>query len=200
MNTGAPQYDELDACLNSYDSGMSAAECHGVVCGLLSAQPEIDDQALGQQLLSGEFNAAPEDETVVVHANDLAMFQRLVAGTIEQMDDPELSFMPMLPDDEGSVGDRAIALGQWAEGYLFGLSLGGIKEFSGFSEDLQGFSKDLVNMCSLEVDGADDEENEQAMFEVVEYLRMGVLMVRDEVVPPELSKIDVDDEASVTLH
>lgn len=200
MNAGAPQYDELEACLNSYDSGMSAAECHGVVCGLLSAQPEVDDHALGQQLLSGEFNAAPEDETVVVHANDLAMFQRLVAGTIEQMDDPELSFMPMLPDDEDSVGDRAIALGQWAEGYLFGLSLGGIKEFSGFSEDLQGFSKDLVNMCSLEVDGADDEENEQAMFEVVEYLRMGVLMVRDEVVPPELSKIDVDDEASVTLH
>ena len=200
MNTAGPQYDELGACLDSYDSGMSAAECHGVVCGLLSTQHTIDENALGEQLLGGEFNAAPDDEKVLVHANDLSMFHRLVADTIEQLDDPELGFMPLLPDEDESAAERAAALGQWSEGYLFGLSLGGIKEFSGFSQDLQDFSKDLVQICNLEADSALGEANEQALFEVVEYLRMGVLMLRDEVAPPELPKIDIDGESKVTLH
>ncbi len=200
MSTQAPGYEELSACLNANNSDLTAAESHAVICGLLSCQSRLDAEEWSRRILSGELESDPGEGRPGshIHEQDIEMFKRLIADTEQQLADPELGFLPLLPDDDDTIEERSAALGEWCHGYLYGLSLGGLKEFKHLSEQAQEFARDIVEISSLEVADEESEANEAAFFEVVEYLRMGVLMMRDEIAPPQTSGGDQPD--TTTIH
>lgn len=193
-------FDELALMLSGYGDAIGASECHGILCGMLSCQIPLDAMTWATRMLSAELQeqqgASPASS---INEADKAMLEGLFGDTVRQMGDHDLGFQLLLPDDM-PLKTRTEGLAFWCEGYLYGLSLGGIKEFNVFSEPVQDFSKDLVEISRLTHEDEDNEENEVAFFDVVEYVRMGVLMLTDELssVAPQGKQNSSGDD--VVLH
>lgn len=201
----APAYDDLASLLNGYGDAFGASECHGMLCAMASCELQLDGETWARRMLGGEMAAVLEGASSGgggVDAADKEALKALFDDSVKQMADPDLSFQLLLPDDDTSLDTRTEALASWCEGYLYGLALGGIKEFKMFSEPVQEFAKDLSEIAQLShEDGDDTEAGESAFFDIAEYVRMGVLMIRDELLhmdeQPAPSKGSPDD---VVLH
>ena len=106
----------------------------------------------------------------------------------------------MLPDDDDSLTQRVNAIGDWSQGYLIGLSLGGITDFAPLPDDAREIAKDLLEISragtSYDLEG--NEEDENAYAELVEYLRVGVLLINEELQPTQAAPLD--NESDATLH
>lgn len=186
MNIPAPAYDDLASLLASYGDAFSASETHGILCAMASCMPGLDGDTWARRMLGGEIEAVLEGTEAPtssgIDAADRQALEALFDDTVKQLGDPDLSFQLFLPDDESSLEDRTEALANWCEGYLYGLGLAGIKDFGGFSEPVQEFAGDLVEIGRLAHDAEEDdnEAGESALFDVAEYVRMGTLMLCDE--------------------
>jgi uncharacterized protein YgfB (UPF0149 family) len=149
-----------------------AADAHGVLCALLLADPDLDARAWLEALRDMP-GPEPDDELWALHAAARAQF-----------DDDAFDFTPLLPDDDASLAERVLALGKWCQGFLGGLGLGGIDP-ARLGGDAEEFLSDLAGIAQV-VLGSEGgaEEAEQDYAELVEYLRVGVLLVRDALQPP----------------
>ncbi|NND44681.1 MAG: UPF0149 family protein [Xanthomonadales bacterium] len=153
------------------------SECHGAVCGMLCRQPARGADDYLELLASMELvrDPAPEVRECLV---------RLYEATAAQITDEQMRFDIWLPSDEEPLEDRARALAHWASGFLAGLGMGREGSLEGLSEDLQGVLEDLqqISRADAVADG-ESEEEEAALVEIVEYLRVVTLMFREELRP-----------------
>lgn len=200
----APGYDELTALMSAYGDPMSAAECHGILCGLLSCHPEMDGAGWAERMLTGELMGDDSSEQLAsdVDAADKALLQALYTAASKDMHDPDLAFQLLLPDDDSTLKARTEAMAEWCEGFLYGLSLGGIKDFAAFSEQVQEFCKDLMDISHIAHEEGDDRDSENAFFEITEYVRMGALMVHDDLgsAPAGSGHIGPGGTQKITFH
>jgi hypothetical protein len=118
--------------------------------------------------------------------------------SVEQMNDTEADFELMLPDDDEPLEMRIEALGAWCQGFVYGLAVGGIKEDTELPEDSKELITDILeisragyvadNEAELATDEGNSEEDEVAFMEVSEYVRMGVLLIYEELQPLQSSQ------------
>jgi uncharacterized protein YgfB (UPF0149 family) len=118
--------------------------------------------------------------------------------SVEQMNDIEADFELMLPDDDEPLEMRIEALGAWCQGFVYGLAVGGIKEDTELPEDSKELITDILeisragyvadNEAELATDEGNSEEDEVAFMEVSEYVRMGVLLIYEELQPLQSSQ------------
>ena len=189
-----PDYLILDSALHKLDTEITPGEVHGTLCGLLcangNAEVDVWQQALWPNRPDGDLLAAEAQE----------VFKQTHAITRRQLNDPACEFQMLLPDDNDSLDMRVNALGDWCQGYLIGLSLGGITDFAPLPEDAREITKDLLEIAragtSYELEGSEEDENAYA--ELVEYLRVGVLLINEELQPTQAPPVDI--EPDVTLH
>jgi uncharacterized protein YgfB (UPF0149 family) len=99
-------------------------------------------------------------------------------------------FKLLLPDDDDSLPERVEAISAWCQGFIYGLAAGGIQQGSELPEDTEELLKDMVEISRAghDVDdGGDDaaneDEDEVALMEIEEYVRMGVLLIYEELQP-----------------
>lgn len=156
----------------------------------------MDREEWARRLLSGGWEAQAPIH-VTASDEDWEIARNLYDVTVAQLDNPDLEFSLLLPDDDEPLLARSVALGEWCEGFLYGLSLGGVKDFSMFSEETREFAEDLVDISRLEQEPDDSEENESALFDIIEYVRMGVIMLHDELAPAGTDELPPDN---VMLH
>ncbi len=172
-----PDYDLLDAALARADVGAGAAEAHGSLCGLMSVHATADSATWIDSLLEG----LDVNDVLVQEARGL--LQEVYEHSRQEMLDSNLGFYPLLPSDERSLEERVEALGLWCQGYLFGLALGGVTEETEFPEDSAEILNDIAQIATVGFDAEEDEENETAYAEIIEFLRTGVLLVSEELQP-----------------
>lgn len=155
---------------------MDASECHGSLCGVLCA-PEADAEAWLAAALDGIDPTAGGVRELRFDLLALAaeMRQQLRAG--------DMAFSPLLPDDDEPLVDRAGALGEWCEGFLFGVGNARIGDFDRLPPAVQEVIRDLIEIARVGVPSDGDEGDEAAYTELVEYLRAGVQLVYDELNP-----------------
>ena len=111
-----------------------------------------------------------------------AVLQQAWEHTTESLDASECTFDLMLPDDEEPLVQRTAALGSWCHGFLAGLGLAGVGDHhKSLSGDAREFLDDVQEMSRIESDPDEDDEAEAAYAELVEYLRVGVLLLREEI-------------------
>ena len=181
MQNSLPDFDALLAALNSLETEVTVSEIHGIACGLLcantGAKPAQWQTTLWPQQATGDL-LAPEA---------LAIFDELHDATRQQLNDPACDFQLLLPDDEESLDQRVYALGEWCQGFLTGLAIGGIKDFKHLPDDAREVAEDLAEIAragsSYELAGS--EEDERAYAELLEYLRVGVLLINEELQPSQ---------------
>jgi len=90
-------------------------------------------------------------------------------------------------------------LGVWCQGFVYGLAVGGVKEETELPEDSKELIKDILEIsragyiaddeAEISTDVEDDnEEDEIAFMEVSEYVRMGTLLIYEELQPLQSSQ------------
>ncbi|NBX41578.1 MAG: hypothetical protein EBR15_09230, partial [Gammaproteobacteria bacterium] len=102
-------------------------------------------------------------------------------ATATELRGRELEFEPCLPDDATPVVDRAAALGQWCQGFLYGLGTSPIPDIEHLPAEIGEVVRDLTAITQVSVDESDGAEaNESAYAELVEFVRVGVQLLFDE--------------------
>ena len=125
-------------------------------------------------------------------------------ATYVQLAERLSEFSPLLPDDEDAADTRALALGHWCEGFLHGLvsfdSGEDLKQRLA-AEPLADIIKDMLQITRAAVDeDSDDETNESAYAEIVEYLRVAAQLTYEELAEFRDVGDDASGEAGDTLH
>ena len=153
------------------------AELHGAMTGLLCA----DIHSTYEQWLAALVAAEPVAFDPSVDAPLRALFETTQHG----LAGGDLSFEPLLPDDEAPLSERARALGNWCLGFLFGLAqTTGSRQWTSDSEELL---RDFAEISQLEA--AEDTDDENDYVEIAEFVRVGVQLIRSECEHPAQSRL-----------
>lgn len=171
-------YDQLDAALKRCGANWDAGQAHGLLCCRLALSGAPAGAGWLEQVLEGsDPDAAPRHECEL-------MLDSLYAITRRQLAERQPDFQPLLPDESDSTRIRAEAIARWCEGFLHGL----VAESPGASlkkrlsrEPLKDIIRDMLQITRATVDDdADEEINEAAYAELVEYLRVAVQLTYEE--------------------
>jgi uncharacterized protein YgfB (UPF0149 family) len=76
--------------------------------------------------------------------------------------------------------EQANTLVEWCQGFLVGLGLSSVETSD---EEVTEMIKDISEISQLEVDLLDNEEDAQDFYEIVEFVRMGVLFIQETLQP-----------------
>ncbi len=84
-----------------------------------------------------------------------------------------MEFAPLLPDDDEPLAERATALAQWCQGFLYGLGTGRLNSIDELPGEVGEIVHDLTEI-SRATPGEEDptEDDEQAYAELVEFVRV----------------------------
>jgi uncharacterized protein YgfB (UPF0149 family) len=105
---------------------------------------------------------------------------QLAATTQASTEPPSVSFDLLLPPDERPLRIRARAVLDWVRGLLFGLALGGLERDQLFGQAGEAFD-DLVELTRMDVEAvADNDTDEQALTEIVEFLRIAAMLILED--------------------
>ena len=170
MSAHQPLFERLTPLLGPFHP----AELHGLLCGLLCGEGEL---ALDRWLQLACEALADGVELAPPVQNLLA---KLLDYGVAQLSDPDGSITPLLPDDDAPLPQRVDALSEWCQGLLYGLGIGHLEQRGGLSEDSREFLRDVADIAHVGFDAATDEADETAYVEVVEYLRIGLLIIRQD--------------------
>ena len=100
-----------------------------------------------------------------------------LAGLVQ----PDMEFEPLLPPDTESLEERTQALAEWCQGFLYGLGAGSIPDASELPGEVGEVVRDFIEITHADVDVDQGEEsNENAYAELVEFVRVGVQLLFEE--------------------
>lgn len=169
-------YDELLETFSRLGRGDDAAEYHGALCGALCVtKPEEVDLL---RLIDAGDAALPAD------APTRATLAALREATVESLQDDELGFSLLLPDDDAALVPRVRALGGWCQGFLYGLASRPGLDLTKLSEEAQEIVRDFSEFTNAAVGDEDDQNLEETAYtELVEYVRVGAQLLYMELHP-----------------
>jgi uncharacterized protein len=167
-------YSQIQRALATAHSLAEAAEAHGTLAGCLCATTEYRfEDWLAEILPRGE--AGPESTQAL---------RELYDTTAGSLGETQMQFAPLLPQDAEPIDARASALGQWCQGFLYGLGASSLNDATQLPGDVGEVVRDLSEITRVAVDAGDSlESNEGAYAELVEFVRVGVQLVFDELEP-----------------
>lgn len=173
-----PDYSSLASALAKADAELAASESHGVLCGMICAAGKVELGAWLEQV----FEELDMNNLLIQEASQQLV--GLFEDTRNQLNDAVADFQLLLPDDNEPLVERAEALAIWCLGFTYGLAVGGLKKDQALPEDTAEIMHDLVEIAR--VSHEDDDENEtdeDAYMQLCEYVRMGVLLINEELQP-----------------
>lgn len=159
-----PSWDEVAQAAHRLTLASTPAELHGALCGWLSAGGGDVTDWLAQVMADPALPAPATGDAL----------DTLRTVSVSQLADPEFGFQMLLPEG-AAVAVRADALFAWCRGFLggFGLACGD----KPISEEGQEALADLANLAGAQLDEPDEENDEESLAEIEEYLRMAVLLL-----------------------
>jgi uncharacterized protein YgfB (UPF0149 family) len=174
-----PDFEHTLAIAQGNLEAAELAECHGVACGLLCRRADSSLDAFVGLLDMLEIVVAP--------GTGLKMsLEELLNSTRAQLADEDMGLSLWLPDDDEILEERTMALSQWCSGFLAGLGSSGDASLEAMSDDANEALKDLEQISKAEVaDTAESEDDENAFAEIVEYIRIVILMIREDLRGPD---------------
>jgi len=166
-----PPMDDVAAEASRSGLAMDAPELHGAICGWLAG---------GGDPGAGWLARVMADDAIPAPAPGGAL-ARLFEASRAQLDDNAFGFDLLLPGNEASLADRSGALFGWCRGFLgaFGLASGADPKLSDVgTEALADLAR--LAMATPQEDG--DQEDEAALVEIEEFVRVAVLLLHGDCV------------------
>ncbi|KJM63046.1 hypothetical protein B5M10_10510 [Pluralibacter gergoviae] len=185
-----PGYSDVNRLLNQQGTGLTPAEMHGLISGMLCGGNKDSSWMTLVHDLTNEGLA---------FGHELAeALRKVYAVTSDALEDEGFMFQLWLPEgDDVSVFDRADGLAGWVNHFLLGLGvtqpkLDKVKGETGEAID------DLRNIAQLGYDEDEDQEElEMSLEEIVEYVRVAALLCHDHFTRPQPTAPEVQKP---TLH
>lgn len=190
-------FAEVVRVLEGFGSSVPAAEAHGCLVGALCTVAHYPIERWLEEIIPDLQSAAEEDGSQALRL--------LYADTLNALRGEDMEFEVLLPDDDSPLAARAGGLAQWCQGFLYGFGTGTVAD-ADQRDELPGNVNEILNdftqICraSLELDEQGSESEEEAYAEVVEYVRVGVQLIHDELVPAAPRRIDMGAAADADLH
>jgi uncharacterized protein YgfB (UPF0149 family) len=195
-------FAEMVRVLEGLGSSVSAAEAHGCLVGALCTSPHYPMERWLEEIIPEEDQRSDDD-------NQQAL-RLLYADTLNALRGEDMEFEALLPDDDIPLAARASGLSQWCQGFLYGFGTGqALKQANAAApkqDELPGNVNEIlsdlthIGRASVELEGDGNESEEEAYAEVVEYVRVGVQLIHDELIPGAAQRAeagaDEADEAS----
>lgn len=167
--------DQLSQQLQRAGVPMSAAEVHGIACGLLCGLAD-DLQGDWQQALFSELDA---DDVLVQECR--AATDVLLQASARQLRNQEAFTFDLCLPDEDDLPAYAGGLRDWCQGFLYGVGVAAPDAQTSLSEDGREALKDMAEISKLDTAAVHGgEEEAAALAEVEEYLKIAALTVRQD--------------------
>lgn len=185
------KYNTLNSDLTTQGVGMTAAEMHGLLSGILCGGTKDHSwKALVHDLTN---------EGIAFSAQLNQSLQKVYDITLNSLEEDGFNFQLCLPEeDQSSVYERADALAGWVNHFLLGLGvtqpkLDKVKGEAGEAID------DLRTIAQLGYDEDEDQEElAQSLEEVIEYVRVAALLCHETFNAPQSDAVTASD--TPTLH
>ena len=166
-----PLHPEVQGEIDRLQLSVDASELHGSLCGLLCGGARVPREGWLAQLALEPASAPPAGGAL----------DRLFAGSIGQLDDPELGFELLMPPEDAPMGERGDALLVWCRGFLggFGLAAG---QRPALSPEASEALEDLGRIAATDLSYDEAEADETALAEVSEFVRIAALLLHGDCV------------------
>jgi uncharacterized protein YgfB (UPF0149 family) len=161
-------YTEVQRLLSESHAVTEAAEAHGTLAGALCA-------ASAYRLEDWLAEILPEG---VPQGAAAELLRGLYDETRDALVDTQMQFDLLMPDDAQPLVERTEALTLWCNGFVYGLGTSGAPDPLRLPGDAGEIVRDLSQIMAAGVNEADGlEANEAALAELVEFVRIGVQVV-----------------------
>lgn len=171
-----PEYHEIQNSLTQLNATTDCAEAHGSLCGLL-----IDNRS-AQEWLASILDKSPALNDILAQEH-VKQLTDLYSASKLQLNHAEMSFSLLLPSDDHPIHERLQGLADWCQGFLYGLgSIAKIDE-KNLQPEVKELLSDLLSITQVETDSDSNDESELSFAEIVEYVRMGVIYLNEELNP-----------------
>jgi hypothetical protein len=166
------QFETITQLLDRLDIDCEAYEFHGVATALITRFP---GDAASQWLELFKLSADPQD---LLQQESIAQLNNELDLISNSLNDELLGFQPLIADDEEPLTERVYSLASWCQGYLLGLNYQDNHWIEEQSSEFQEMVDDLMGISQIEsYQLQEGEEDEHSLFEIVEYVKAGVLFI-----------------------
>lgn len=166
-----PALVALEGEIRALALSVTVPELHGSLCGWLAGGGVSDPGWLAKVLADPALPPVAEDSALDA--------MRLASAA--QLADRSFEFELLLPDADASLSERSGALFDWCRGFLggFGLAAGAA---AALSEDSREALTDLAKLAAAQPQDDGDEEDEEALVELEEFVRVAALLLHGDCV------------------
>jgi yecA family protein len=191
-------FDTLNDSLRRCGATWDAAQAHGLLSSRLAIIGVEGGSDWLQQVLDGS------DPANALRTECENLLNALFQMTYRQLSERLSEFTPLLPDDGVNASNRAMALGHWCEGFLHGLvsaNHGDMLKQRLAADPLADIIRDMLQITRAVADeDTDDETNDGAYVELVEYLRVAAQLTYEELAEFRKPGGEPANDAPETLH
>ncbi len=167
-------YEQLEVALAQAGAAVNAAEGHGILCGLCCVRPVVSSSDW-EPLILGEVLSGNESL-----ADARRFLEQLWRQGMRQLESSDCAFQLFLPPDSRRLSQRTELLGCWCQGFLYALGLAGDEVYGRLSSEAREFLRHLSDISRIDTGVEGDDSEETAYTEVVEYVRVGMMMVYED--------------------
>ncbi|TDF35034.1 UPF0149 family protein [Alteromonadaceae bacterium M269] len=184
MSKEYTNYQSVSLALETHDISTEPAEIQGMLVGMLAGGMSMQSMDWSDALCDFVNQGEPFPQQVEEQLN--GVFQQ----SCEQLAESDFSLGLYLPDDDSEINLRGQALIYWVQGFLLGFGLYQ-NDLSQASDDVREVIEDLADISRMDDEMSDDEDSEQALTEVAEYVRVSAMLCFSEFAKaPDTQKTD----------
>lgn len=171
MPATLPALAQVDSAARQLGLGVEPSELHGALCGWLAGGGAGAADWLAQVLADAALPAVVADSAL----------DRLRQASVDQLEDRSFDFALLLPADDAPLAIRSGALFDWCRGFLggFGLAAGAAAPLSDAGSEAL---IDIARLAAATPQDDGDEEDEAALAEIEEFVRVAVLLIHGDCV------------------
>lgn len=165
-------YELIEDALMDANAITEPAEAHGTLCGMICISGKGAPNDWIAHILGEHDSNDLSVKTAINILNDLH------DQTLRELTEQNYELSLLLHDDEVVLDTRVDDLCHWCQGFLYGLSMSGLKDINNLPTDTSEILQDMMDISKAGYSPEDDdEENEEAFAEIVEYIRIGAYVV-----------------------
>lgn len=193
-------FQQLKEVLEPYAELESPSFIQGMLIGLICVDNEIQEAVWIKKIIE-------EAQIKKIKESFLKSLHELFLETNKGLNGSGFELNLCLPDDSEGVIWRAAMVGQLCEGVLYGIGLaGGLNEMEQkLSDEVREVVNDLGEIARIDLTSLQDlkqeaEQVENDLAEIEEFVKVGVLMLNEEMNPTQAPPIMDAEEAGNTIH
>ncbi len=193
-------FEQVNEALAPFPELESPSFIQGMLIGLLCGDNDIQEAVWIKKLIE-------EAEIKSVKESFLKVLDSMFQETNKGLNGSGFELQFCIPDDNESLIFRAAMLGQLCEGILYGLGLvGALNEAENeLPTNVRELVEDLGQIARIDVGGLNDsgeisDAEESDFMELIEFVKVGVLTINEELNPSQAAPIMDAVPQTDTVH